>query len=305
MSNTRIATRLLCLTLLASVCGCDAFSYSTIFDPDDHEAGLPTPDGIDPRTPNVERTTTTLDFAGIRTIRVDLPTARVVVAQSDSAATASLRVTEMITVSGLSAEVLRDRLTNSFVTAERSFVDDTRLDLEATLDPGLSPTDLVFDLRLVIPAGANLEIYLGNGPVDITDVTGNIEVRTANGAVSLHRITGNVAAFTSNRPIDAAEVTGNVRAETSAADVSLRLTPPPGGRVSAVTAQGRVALRIAQTTAATLNLAASGGTITATLNGFSVSGVAVGEGFLSAVLNGGGGQIEASATAGEISFEGF
>lgn len=304
MSSTRSVTFAAFLTLLAGVIGCDAFSYSTLFDPD-HEAGLPAPDGIDPRTPNVERTTTGLDFAGIRTVRVDLPTARVSVAQSDSAATASLRVTEMVTVSGLSAEALRDRLTNSFVSAERSFVDNARLDIEATLAPGLSDTDIVFDVRLVIPAGANLEIYLGNGPVEITDVTGNVEVRTANGVISLNRITGSVAAFTSNRPIDAAEVTGNVRTETTAADISLRLRPPVGGRISAVTVQGKIALRVAQATAAALNLTAEGGAISANLNGFAVSGVAVGEGFLTAVLNGGGGQIEASAAGGEIAFEGF
>lgn len=246
-----------------------------------------------------------LDFAGVKTIRVELPTGRISVTQADSGAEAVVKVTELITLQGLNYDVLTNLLTESRVTAERSFVDDSRLDIQATVAPGLADADIVFDVGLVVPGGANVEIFLDNGPVEVKDLTGNIEIRTANGPVALDGIQGHVIAETSQRPIDAVDVIGNLMARTVGADITLRLSPPKNGRVSAETSDADIRMSIAPTTAASLSLNAPNGVISTNLAGFSVTDITTGSGFISGVLNGGGGQIEATAPNGEITFIGM
>ncbi len=288
--------------ILAGV-ACETSVYTSLVD-GDPSSQLPAPDGIDPRNPHIERSTTLLDFDGIRTIRVDIPTGHVTVSQSDGSSGASLKVTEIIVAEGLSHEVLAALLSSSGITAERSFVDQSRLDIEATLAEGLAHEDIAFDVRLVIPNGANVEVFLENGPVDILEVSGNVEIRTANGAVVVDHVDGNVVARTTNRSIRVVDVLGDVQAETSDADISLRLSPPEDGVVSAVTTAGDISLSIAQTTAASLSLTAEEGVVSANLSGFELSNITTAGGLLQGVLNGGGGRIEARTTDGEITFAG-
>jgi hypothetical protein len=283
---------------------CDVSTQSDLLN-GANSAPSPAPDGIDPQNPNVERTSSQVDFSGVRMIRVELPTGRVSVSQAEGDADASLRVTEIITAKGLSNDALNEFLTNSRVTAERSFVDESRLDLEATVAPGLTDTDIAFDIRLVVPSGVNLEIVLANGPVEVIDVVGNVEIHTANAPISVNRVQGGVIAETSERPIDILDVTGNVRAKTTAANITLRLAPPANGRVVAETTAGEISMSIAQATAAALSLSAPDGAVTANLSGFTVTNVATANGSLTGILNGGGGRIEARAPDGQITFTGM
>ncbi|MFH1418076.1 MAG: DUF4097 family beta strand repeat-containing protein [Planctomycetota bacterium] len=269
-------------------------------------AELPVPDGIDPSQPNTERSSLSVDFDGVETIRIELPTGRVTVSQSTGGGDASLKVTEIIVREGLPNDVLEGLLLGSGVHAERSFVDDSRLDIEATLAEGLADTDIVFDVRLVVPGGASIEVLLANGQVDVSELTGNVEILTHNGAVTVDHVSGNVVAETTNRSVEISDVTGNVQAETTDADITLRLEPGPKAVVSAKTGDGLIRLTIAQTTAATLDLdAGEEGTITANLSGFAVSSLETGAGFLRSVLNAGGGRIEATTAGGEIEFMGM
>lgn len=305
MNANRVARILLTAAFVLSGAACETTFQATLLD-GNASAPSPAADGIDPMNPNVERSTETVDFDGVDTVRIEIPMGRVTVSQSNGSGGALLKVTEFIAVKGLNHEVLSALLTGSAVTAERSFVDDARLDIEATLADGLADQDVVFDVRLVIPNGANVEVFLGNGPVDIIDVTGNVEIRTANGAVLVDHVDGNVVALTSNRPIRVLDVTGNVRAETSDGDITLRLAPPADGMVSATTSEGDIALTIARTTAANLSLEATDGTVSANLGGFDVENVTTGSGMLRGVLNGGGlGRIEARTFHGRISFTGM
>jgi len=284
-----------------AVAGCNVSVSSNL----DEAAQLALPDGIDPRNPNTERSTTAVNFDGVRTIRIEIPTGRVSVSQSSGSGQASLKVTEVIVAQGLSNATLAEKLTGSSVTAERSFVDETRLDIEATIAPGLADTDIAFDVRLVIPNGANLEILLANGQVEVANIVGNIEIHTANGAVTATNLAGNLVAQTTLREVTVSDVIGNVQVQTTEADVSLRLSPSPAGIVSATTSKGAIYLAIAHATAASLSLSAPDGTVTANLGGFTLSNLSTGNGFLTGVLNGGGGQIEATAAEGEIEFLGF
>lgn len=268
-------------------------------------SGQEMPDGIDPWNPSTERTTSSIDFTGVKTIRVELPTGSVSVSQSNESGQASLKVTEVILAKGLSNEALADKLNGSAVSASRSFVDNTRLDIKATIAAGLADADITFDVRLVVPSGANIEILLANGPVQVTNLSGNVEIHTANGAVTVTGLAGNLVAQTTLQPIDVSDIVGNVQVETSAADVGLRLTPPSAGVVSAKTSEATIHMTIAQATAASLSLTASEGKIITDLSGFSISNLATGDGFLTGILNGGGGQIEAVSPKGQIEFVGM
>ncbi|MBN2562973.1 MAG: DUF4097 family beta strand repeat protein [Phycisphaerae bacterium] len=303
MSSHRASGIVLIVAIAVAGSACETSIQTTLLD-DSRTAGLSAPDGIDPRSPNIERCTEWIDFEGIKTIRIEIPTARVSVAQSDGNIGGSLKLKKYIVVEGLGNEALETLLINSQVTAERSFVDASRLDIEATLAEGLADADIVFDVSLVIPSGANIEVLLANGPVEVTDVTGNVEIVTANGAVVIDHVNGNVIARTSQRSIEATDVTGNIQAVTADADVTMRLAPSPEGCVVARTTAGTIRLNLDQSTSASLNLTASEGVISANLNGFDVTNIATGTGFLSGVLNGGGGQVEAHAPGGEIVFAG-
>jgi DUF4097 and DUF4098 domain-containing protein YvlB len=83
------------------------------------------------------------------------------------------------------------------------------------------------------------------------------------------------------------------------------LTPPAGGQVSARTENGDIKLTIARTTKAELDLLANGGAVSASLSGFTVSDVVTGDGFLTGILNSGGGMIQAETTNGNIEFQGM
>lgn len=288
--------------MIALVGGCE---ISIVGDQVGGGLEVPSTDGIDPNNPQVERTTTSLEMTDVTNIRVELPTARVYVSQSGEGTIGSIQVTKIITKEGLQKDVLTDLLSRSILTAERSFVDDARLDVEATLPKDLADTDLVFDIRLVVPISVNVEIILKNGPVEVVDIAGNVEVRTANGAVSLAGVQGNVIARTTNRGISITNTGGNVKAVTTDADISLRLDPEPEGTISAETISGNIRLTLAKTTTARLDLQSVSGSVSANLGGFTVSDVTTGGGYLQGILNGGGGSIVARSESGEISFVGM
>lgn len=272
---------------------------------DDNIATAPTPEGIDPQDPQTERSTDAIDFAGVKTIRIEIPNGRVSVSQSDGGDTATLKVTEIIVKEGLSHEMLGALHAASTVTAERSFVDDTRLDIEASIAESLANEDIAFDIRLAIPGSANIEVILSNGPVTVSELVGNVEIRTTNGEVVVDHVTGNVVAATSNRDLRIVDVMGNIQVETANADISVRLTPLPDGQLSAETSFGDIRLTIPQTTAASISLTAEEGAVSANLAGFEISNVTTGDGFLTGILNGGGGSIEAQTTQGEIELVGM
>ena len=302
MSRILVVILLVCLMGLAAS-GCQT-TISTAL-PTDESANLLIPDGIDPAIPNVERTTTAVDFSGVKTIRIELPTGRVTVHQVADPALAGLRTTELVTKPGLGADAYAQMLEEAVVTASRSFVDASRLDIEAVVPESLAKTEIAYDLRLVIPVSANIEVILDSGPVVIDDLIGNVEIQTGNGAIDVQHVQGNVIAETTLRAINIGDVTGNVVATTSKDDIEVRLAPVAGAVISAITNDGDIRLAIATTTAAALSLTATDGAVSANLAGFAVSNVSTGNGLLTGILNGGGGSIEAETTGGEIEFNGL
>lgn len=288
----------ICLTLGLAGCGTmDPVAPST-------GDNLNAPDGIDPKQPNIERSTHSIDFTDVRLVRLELPVGRVSITQSAGTA-ATLRVAEIITREGLPVERLTELLNQTHVAAGRAFVDQSRLDVTATLAPELNETEILFDVRLVLPAAANIEVIVNSGPVEVSELTGNLEIRTDNGAVDIINVAGDVTASTTGRPITVMDVVGNVSATTSNADIDLRLMPGANGRISAATTAGKIRLMVPKTTAARVLLTADNGAVTANLNGFAVTDISTSAGFLEGTLNGGGGAIELTSLGGEIIFLGM
>src|SRR5690606_37656430 len=134
-------------------------------------------------------------FTDVRLVRLELPVGRVSITQSAGTA-ATLRVAEIITREGLPVERLTELLNQTHVAAGRAFVDQSRLDVTATLAPELNETEILFDVRLVLPAAANIEVIVNSGPVEVSELTGNLEIRTDNGAVDIINVAGDVTAST-------------------------------------------------------------------------------------------------------------
>ena len=97
MSGNRSLLIPLVTVVALLVIGCD-MSVQVL--PADQAAGQDAPDGIDPASPNTERSTVLIKFAGVRTIRVEIPVGRVTISQSASEGDASLKVTEVIVAEG-------------------------------------------------------------------------------------------------------------------------------------------------------------------------------------------------------------
>lgn len=262
------------------------------------------PEGIDPNSFWIERRTNALDFTGVTTMRIDIPTGRVILTIEDGAAP-TLKLTKTVLKPNQNKDQCADILTRSILTVERSFVDAARLEIGADLDRGIEKTDVAFDVQITLPTSVPTQIIMENGPVEAKGLAANLEIRTDNGAINLTNVIGNVVAETSKRPIEIVNVAGNIRAETSDADVVLRIAPPNGGSVFVETTNGGIDLALAPATNAALNLDAEGGTVAADLTAFRVSNLTTASDVLRCVLNDGGGQIEARTTGGDIQLVGL
>lgn len=266
--------------------------------------GAEVPDGIDPNAFWIERRTNALDFSGVTTMRVDIPTGRVILT-IENGATPTLKLTKTVLKPNQSKEQCADILNRATLAAERSFVDAARLEISGRVDRGIAKTDVAFDVHLTLPSSVPTQIILENGPVEAKGLSANLEIRTDNGAITLNNVIGNVVAETSKRPIEIVNVAGNIRAETSDSDVILRIAPPNGGSVFVETTNGGIDLALAPATNAALNLDAQGGTVAADLTAFRVSNLTTAADVLRCVLNDGGGQIEARTTGGDIQLVGL
>jgi len=305
VSNNRIA-RLVVLTAGLSFAAACTVNLTPFGGTDDPGNGAPVvlPDGIDPNAPWIERRTVAIDFGGVTTMRIDVPTGRVVLT-IEAGAAPTLKLTKTVIKPNQNREQLESLLTKSALTVDRSFVDPARLEIGVDLDRGVEKADVAFDVMLTLPTSVPTQIILENGPVEVKGLVANLEIRTDNGAINLNSIIGNVVAETSKRPIEIVNVAGNIRAETSDADVVLRIAPPNGGSVYVETSNAGIDLALSPATNAALNLDAMGGTVAADLTAFRVSNLTTAADVLRCVLNDGGGQIEARTTNGDIQLVGL
>src|SRR2546429_114544 len=97
------------------------------------------------------------------------------------------------------------------------------------------------DLRISVPAGKNVALYLGVGKAFVTNVEGVIRVSVASADVSADRTRGTLRVSTGSGHVDLRDGTGDVSLETGSGDITVSGTS--GTRLHLNTGSGGVTLR--------------------------------------------------------------
>ena len=143
-----------------------------------------------------------------------------------------------------------------------------------------------------------------NGAVRMEMVRGDVDVETSNGEVRIADIqAGKISVSTSNGWIEAASVSGAASLETSNGSISFQASRLPGSSdVNVVTSNGSVTLEVPEDVRARVSLKTSNGYIHRDFGSAAVSGLEADRNDLEADLNGGGGEIRARSSNGDITF---
>ena len=94
------------------------------------------------------------------------------------------------------------------------------------------------DLRITVPAGSDLAVYLAAGEADARDLEGNILFDTGSGSVQVTRVVGDVDVDTGSGAVFLSDIEGDVNADTGSG--SIELENIRASRVNADTGSGRV-----------------------------------------------------------------
>ena len=94
------------------------------------------------------------------------------------------------------------------------------------------------DIRISMPPGADVAVYLAAGEGTGNDLRGNLLMHTGSGAVDVSRITGNVELDTGSGSIRVFDVEGDVSADTGSGSINLERVR--GRKLNADTGSGHV-----------------------------------------------------------------
>jgi len=128
------------------------------------------------------------------------------------------------------------------------------------------------DLRVSVPAGKGIALFLGVGKVFVSNVNGSIRVYVASADVAADRIRGTLRVETGSGNVDLRTASGDVNLETGSGDITL--SGSDGARLRLETGSGNVTLTDAK--AANLYVETGSGDIEAT--GTSADEVSFGTG---------------------------
>lgn len=118
------------------------------------------------------------------------------------------------------------------------------------------------DLRVAVPAGKTVALYLGVGKAFVTNVEGNIRVHVASADVSAERTRGTLDIETGSGNVDLSNAAGDVELETGSGDVTV--TGMRGSRLVMETGSGNVRLTDGQATAVNVETGSGDVHVTAT-----------------------------------------
>lgn len=220
-----------------------------------------------------------------------------------------------------SQDLATSSLNNITITLATDETDASRAEL--TFDAPLADGRVYGgDVTVTLPLGLTLSVRSGNGNVSITgntagttvelgngDVTvdeneGAVLVELGNGNVIVRRQTGDVAIDLGNGSINVDGRDGGVNASVGNGNITIAAQPLENGRVIAAAANGIVTIDVPADFAATLELTvAPTGVIEADLDAFNVTDYQATTTSVEAMLNAGGGTIEATTTVGTIRFD--
>jgi lia operon protein LiaG len=96
------------------------------------------------------------------------------------------------------------------------------------------------DLRVTVPAGKSVALFLGVGKAFVTNVDGNIRVHVASADVAADRTRGSLRVETGSGNVDVRDAAGDVVLETGSGDITL--SGMSGPRLQMETGSGNVTL---------------------------------------------------------------
>ena len=154
------------------------------------------------------------------------------------------------------------------------------------------------DLRAT-QVGGDFTGHTSGGDVRLETISGKVNVRTSGGDVQARSVQGDVDASTSGGSVELVQVSGKMSARTSGGEVRCDLVGPNRG-IFASTSGGSVRLTLPQGTAATLDAATGGGQVR---SDFPVEAANRSKNHLSGLINGGGEEIHARTSGGDITLD--
>jgi len=279
-----------------------------------------------------------LDFAGVDQVEVETRNGAVEVLCREGAGGVSLDSRRH--ARGMTEEEARTYAEFIRVVAERDPARPSLLRIAAEIPLDMSGRSPGCHFRLEMPRGADVLVRTGNGDIvmegvrgsidadtsnakiDLEDVVGSVRGRTSNGAIRIERARGDVdvqssngevkithieagtiSVATSNGGIEAESVSGAASLETSNASISFQAVRLPSSpEVNAVTSNGSVTVEVPANVRARVSLKTSNGHISPDFGSAAVSGLETSRNELEADLNGGGGEIRARSSNGDITF---
>jgi len=279
-----------------------------------------------------------LDFAGIDQVEVETRNGAVEVLCREGAGSMSLDSRRH--ARGVTEEEARTHAESIGILAERDPARPSLLRITAQIPLGMDGRSPGCHFRLEMPRGANvlvrtrngdivmegvrgsIDADTSNGKIEIEDVVGSVRGRTSNGAIRIegargdvdvqssngevkitHVEAGTISVATSNGRIEAESVSGAASLETSNASISFQAARLPSSpEVNAVTSNGSVTVEVPANVRARVSLKTSNGHISRDFGSAAVSGLETSRNKLEADLNGGGGEIRARSSNGDITF---
>jgi DUF4097 and DUF4098 domain-containing protein YvlB len=160
------------------------------------------------------------------------------------------------------------------------------------------------DLNLVTSGGeivvktaqGRVDVETSGGGIRLDSIEGPTRARTSSGDVVINNVRGDVEASTSGGDVKLVHADGKLRATSSGGEVDCELIGANRG-IYASTSGGNISLRVAKDITGTLDASANGGKITSEL---PVTTTVAGDKRLSGPINGGGEQIFAHTSGGNV-----
>ncbi|MEP0846891.1 MAG: DUF4097 family beta strand repeat protein [Phycisphaerae bacterium] len=143
-------------------------------------------------------------------------------------------------------------------------------------------------------------LYTSNGRVDAGAVAGRLEAVTSNGNCIARDIGGDARIETSNGNVELTAARGGVQIETSNGSVTLDAVPPAAGRVVVRTSNGSIDACLPASLDADLLLHAGNGRLDTQFGDVPMKLRRIERSHLEAVMNAGGGHVEARTSNGDI-----
>jgi len=109
-----------------------------------------------------------------------------------------------------------------------------------TIAGGGRGTEAFADLRILVPSGKNVHIYLGAGAATASDVSADLRIDTSSGGVECHGTRGSLDVDTGSGSVEVRAAQGSVNIDTGSGDVIAE--DVSGGTIKIDTGSGSVAV---------------------------------------------------------------